>query len=97
MSNSSSAKAKVLELITSILEVIFQQDWETFRCTLLSNPAHFKSVSKAISKLPEFNGMTLLNAMVRYNYNPPLDIALMIEICPDLPATKDYLGLQEMR
>ncbi len=91
MSNSSSAKAKVLELITFILEVIFQQDWETFRSTVLSNPAYFKSVSRAISNLPEFNGMTLLHAMARYN--PPLDVvALMIEICPDLPAAKDCLG-----
>lgn len=91
MSNSSSAKAKVMELITFILEVIFQQDWETLRSSVLSNPAYFKSVSKVISNLPEFNGMTLLHAMARYN--PPLDIvALMIEICPDQPAAKDCLG-----
>ena len=87
MSNSP----KVLNLITILLEAIAGRDWELFRSTALSSPVYFKAVTKAIASCPEFNGMTLLHAVVRYT--PPLDVvALMIDICPDLPAAKDCLG-----
>ena len=77
--------------IAILLDLIDKQDWQTFQSAALSSSAFFRALTAAIANCPEFNGMTLLHAVVRCN--PPLDIvAKMIEICPDLPAAKDCLG-----
>jgi ankyrin repeat protein len=83
--------AKVLNTIAIILDLIERQDWQTFQSGALSSAAFFRALTAAIANCPEFNGMTLLHAVVRYN--PPLDmVAKMMKICPDLPAAKDCLG-----
>jgi len=77
--------------IAILLDLIDKQDWQTFQSAALSSSAFFRALTAAIANCPEFNGMTLLHAVVRCN--PPLDIVTkMIEICPDLPAAKDCLG-----
>jgi ankyrin repeat protein len=83
--------AKVMTSIAILLDLIDKQDWQTFQSAALSSSAFFRALTAAIANCPEFNGMTLLHAVVRCN--PPLDIVTkMIEICPDLPAAKDCLG-----
>lgn len=81
----------MLESVAILLDLIGMQDWNTFRSAALSSSAFFRDLTNYISNCPEFNGMTLLHAVVRCN--PPLDIvAKMMDICPDLPASKDCLG-----
>ena len=81
----------VLNSIGILLEIIDGQDWPTFQSAAHSSTASFQAITNAISNCPESNGMTLLHAVVRCK--PPLAIvANMMEICPDLPATRDCLG-----
>ena len=76
--------------IANALELLVLQDWDTLRSAVLSNPALFQNICRAIAACSELNGMTLLHAAVRFN--PPLDIAAqMIRICPHLPAETDCL------
>ncbi len=80
-----------MKAIGIILMTIEQQDWMSFRSAVLSNPAYFLAITRVIANSPNYNGMTLLHAVVRCN--PPSDIvAKMIEICPELSAAKDCLG-----
>ena len=80
-----------MKAIGIILMTIEQQDWMSLRSAVLSNPAYFLAITRVIANSPNYNGMTLLHAVVRCN--PPSDIvAKMIEICPELSAAKDCLG-----
>lgn len=83
--------AEVMDAIVILLQIIEQQDWMSFRSAVLSNPAYFLAITRAIASCPEYNGMTLLHAVARCN-PPSVIVAEMIEICPDLPAAKDCLG-----
>lgn len=77
--------------IGDILELIVLQDWQTFSNNVLSRPALFQNITRAVSACSELNGTTLLHATVRCS--PPLDIvAQIIRLCPDMPAAKDCLG-----
>ena len=76
--------------IGDFLQLMVVGDWKTFDSTVLSNPDVFRLLASAVSSCSQLNGMTLLHAVVRYN--PPLDIvAQMIQLCPDMLATKDCL------
>ena len=82
---------KVMNSITVLLNAISRQDWELVQSIAISNPATFRAIANAIGNSPEFNGMTLLHAVVRFN--PPLDVVTkMVDICPDQLAAKDCLG-----
>eukprot|EP00984_Skeletonema_dohrnii_P029102 scaffold19446_cov155-Skeletonema_dohrnii-CCMP3373.AAC.1 len=86
-----SSSSKVIKSIEILLGIIERQDWISLRSVVLSNPAYFQAITKAIANCPECNGMTLLHAAARSN--PPTDIvATMMEMCPSLPAAKDCLG-----
>ena len=86
-----NSTTEVLNSIIVLLDLIDRQDWELFQRSALSNPAAFRAIANAVRNSPEFNGMTLLHAVVRCN--PPLDVvARMISICPDQLAAKDCLG-----
>jgi ankyrin repeat protein len=77
--------------ITDLLHHIAEQDWELFQSIALSKSTTFRAITNAIGNSPEFSGVTLLHAAVRFN--PPLDVVKkMIDICPDLIAAKDCLG-----
>jgi len=76
--------------IGDVLQLMVVGDWKIFDSAVLSNPDLFRLVASAVSSCSQLNGMTLLHAVVRYN--PPLDIvAQMIQLCPDMLATKDCL------
>ena len=82
---------EVLNSIAILLDFIDRQDWESFQSNALSSSAAFRAITNTIGNCPEFNGMTLLHAIVRCN--PPLDVvAKMMDICPDQLAAKDCLG-----
>ena len=82
---------KVMNSIIVLLDLIDRQDWELFQSTALSNPRTFRAIANSIRNSPEFNGMTLLHAVVRCN--PPLDVVdKIIDLCPDQLAAKDCLG-----
>ncbi|KAK1744584.1 ankyrin repeat domain-containing protein [Skeletonema marinoi] len=82
---------EVLNSIAILLDFIDRQDWESFQSNALLSSAAFRAITNTIGNCPEFNGMTLLHAIVRCN--PPLDVvAKMMDICPDQLAAKDCLG-----
>ena len=82
---------EVLNSIAVLLNLIDRRNWELFQSIALSDPAAFQAIANTINNSPEFNGMTLLHAVVRCN--PPLDVvAKMVDICPDQLAAKDCLG-----
>jgi ankyrin repeat protein len=83
--------AQVLNTVVTLLHLIERQDWKKFQSIALSSSTSFRALTNDIANCPEFNGMTLLHAVVRCN--PPFDIvAKMIDICPDLLSAKDCLG-----
>ena len=85
------SSSKVLNSIVILLDLIDRQDWELFQTVALSSSSTFQAIVNSIGNCPEFNGMTLLHAVVRCN--PPLDVvAKMLDICPDQLAAKDCLG-----
>ena len=72
------------------LDLLVLQDWDTMRSAVLSDPTLFRNICSAVAACPEFNGMTLLHAAVRYN--PPLDVvAQMIHLRPHMTAATDCL------
>jgi ankyrin repeat protein len=82
---------RMLSCITGLLDLINRQDWDKFQTIALYNSAAFRSIVNSLHNSNEFNGMTLLHALVRFN--PPLNIVTaMIEICPDQLTAKDCLG-----
>ncbi len=83
----------MLSCITGLLDLINRQDWDKFQTIALYNSAAFRAIVNSVhnSTATEFNGMTLLHALVRFN--PPLNIVTaMTEICPDQLTAKDCLG-----
>ncbi len=77
--------------IAILLDLIDRQDWEMFKTLALSSPVTFQAITDSISNCPEFNGMTLLHAVVRCK--PPLRVvAKMMDYCPYQLATTDCLG-----
>lgn len=75
--------------VNEVLQILVSRDWKTLSA-ILTKPALFRHVACAVSSRSEFNGMTLLHAVVRCN--PPLDIvAQIIHLCPDMLSTKDCL------
>ncbi|KAL7448154.1 hypothetical protein ACHAWC_000398 [Mediolabrus comicus] len=76
--------------VKEVLQILVSRDWKTLSAMILTKPALFRHVACAVSSCSEFNGMTLLHAVVRCN--PPLDIvAQIIHLCPDMLSTKDCL------
>ncbi|KAL7447949.1 hypothetical protein ACHAWC_000228, partial [Mediolabrus comicus] len=80
----------MIHSIGDILELLPNQNWESFRYNVLSSRDIFQHLASAISSCSQLNGMTLLHAIVKYD--PPLDIvAQILEFCPDMPAAEDCL------
>ena len=81
----------ILNYLVVLLGSAEAQDWMTFEEFALSSPQTFKIISKAISEIEEFNGMTLLHACVRYD--PPASLLQqMIEHYPQALMKVDCLG-----
>mmetsp|Transcript_23172 Transcript_23172/g.55896 ORF Transcript_23172/g.55896 Transcript_23172/m.55896 type:complete len:224 (-) Transcript_23172:66-737(-) len=83
----------ILNYLVVLLGSAEAQDWMIFEEFALSSPQtfNFKTVSKAISEIEDFNGMTLLHACVRYN--PPASLLQqMIEHYPQALMKVDCLG-----
>ena len=77
--------------VISVLNLIHVRDWIIFESVALESPLYFRALANAIDQFPEFNGMTILHAAVRYN--APLTIVTkMIQICPAMTSAKDCLG-----
>lgn len=90
MNPSVNNDQQMLHYISLLLDIIETQDWETFESVALSNPKAFQIISRRIANCPEFNGMTLLHACVRYD--PPLHIvSQMIRLCPEMTEAQDCL------
>lgn len=89
-SNAAQELQQAMSYIAILLDVIDNQDWNTFSTVALANPRAFRTISRKIAACPELNGMTLLHAVVRYN--PPLEmVAEMMQLCPELVYAKDCL------
>ena len=80
----------MFQSIGDILELLVNQNWESFHYNVLACRGVFRHLASAISSCSQLNSMTLLHAIVKYD--PPLEIvARMLEFCPDMPAAKDCL------
>jgi len=92
MTTTSSALGKnAMSYLTLLLNIIESQDWQTFEQAALLNPKAFQSLSNIIATTDEFNGMSFLHAVVRYD--PPLDIiARIVKLTPDSPRCCDCLN-----
>ncbi|KAL7544519.1 hypothetical protein ACHAWF_007895 [Thalassiosira exigua] len=92
--SSSSANglgAHAMSYLTLLLNYIDSQDWATFNEVALQNTKAFRAISKIVSSAEEFNGMSLLHAVVRNN--PPLEIvADFVKLCPESPSARDCLN-----
>ena len=85
------SSTRILNSIAILLDLIERQDWESFQSIALLSSAAFLAIANAINNCQEFNGMTLLHAVVRCN--PPLElVAKMTDICPGQLAATDCLG-----
>ena len=82
--------SNMFQSIGDILQLLVDQNWESFSYNVLSSRDVFRHLSSAIASCSQLNGMTLLHAIVMYD--PPLEIvARMIEFCPEMPAAEDCL------
>ena len=91
MSPPTTLGKNAMSYLTLLLNIIESNDWNTFEQVALQNPKAFQSLASIISTTSEFNGMSFLHAIVRYN--PPLDIiAKIVELCPDSPRCCDCLN-----
>lgn len=80
----------LVRYVALILELIHNEDWENLE-TVASEHKLFRVVSEHVQKCDEFNGMTLLHAVVKYN--PPLSILNnMIEAHSDALKGQDCVG-----
>jgi len=77
--------------IIALLNLIQVKDWTMFQSIVLSSPSCFKALSASVENYPEFNGMTLLHAVVRGNA-PLALVTEMMEICPKMTTARDCLG-----
>jgi hypothetical protein len=64
MSGNNSASAydlsdRDIQDLTQLLEIIESQKWEVFGSIIISNPAVFQSLSRAINRTTQLNGMTM--------------------------------------
>ena len=83
---------EVLESVSYLLGLIDARKWDTFRSYALEpSPANFRARTDVIAQIPEFNGMTLLHAIVKCD-SPPELVLDMIAIYPALAEAKDCLG-----
>ena len=83
---------EVLESVSYLLGLIDARKWDTFRSYALEpSPAHFRARTDVIAQIPEFNGMTMLHAIVKCD-SPPELVLDMIAIYPALAEAKDCLG-----
>ena len=81
----------MFESIGDILELIVDQEWDSFRSSALLDRDIFHHLDSAVSSCSQLNGMTVLHAVVRYN--PPSEIVeQIIQYCPDMPAARDCLN-----
>lgn len=81
---------KLLNYVTVVLDLIHCQEWAAIE-KVANEQKLFKAVSEHIQKCDEFNGMTLLHAVVKYN--PPLRVLeAMIHAHGDALKGRDCVG-----
>ncbi|KAL9191140.1 hypothetical protein ACHAXT_000846 [Thalassiosira profunda] len=80
-----------MNLFYAVLELIERKDWIAFQGLALSSPSAFQILSSQISQCEEFNGMTLLHAIVRHDPPSPL-LKEMIRLRPEDVVAVDCLG-----
>ena len=80
----------LVRYVALILELIHNEDWENLE-TVVSEHKLFRVASEHIQKCDEFNGMTFLHAVIKYN--PPLSILnKMIKAHSDALKGQDCVG-----
>mmetsp|Transcript_30500 Transcript_30500/g.64260 ORF Transcript_30500/g.64260 Transcript_30500/m.64260 type:complete len:218 (-) Transcript_30500:1277-1930(-) len=81
----------IMNCLAVILNAIEQRDWTTFQNIALKDSAVFRLMANIVANNPDFNGMTLLHAVVRYD--PPLELVFnMILACREIAAARDCIG-----
>mmetsp|Transcript_2298 Transcript_2298/g.3773 ORF Transcript_2298/g.3773 Transcript_2298/m.3773 type:complete len:238 (+) Transcript_2298:103-816(+) len=81
---------KLMNYVAIVLDLIHCQDWAALE-KVATEKKLFKVISEHIQKSDEFNGMTLLHAVVKSN--PPLDILdAMIDAHGDALKGQDCVG-----
>jgi ankyrin repeat protein len=81
---------QLMRYVTIVLDLVHCQEWTKLE-RVTSEHKLFKVISEHIQKCDEFNGMTLLHAVIKYN--PPLHILdAMIHAHDDAVKGQDCLG-----
>mmetsp|Transcript_11082 Transcript_11082/g.16707 ORF Transcript_11082/g.16707 Transcript_11082/m.16707 type:complete len:234 (-) Transcript_11082:29-730(-) len=82
---------KLMNYVAIVLDLIHRQEWAALEKVATTKHKLFKGISEHIQKCDEFNGMTLLHAVVKYN--PPLHILdAMIDAHSDALMGQDCVG-----
>ena len=83
--------ANVMDYMFYLLGLIERRDWLKFAQVALSSSKSYRFISETIDGCADFNGMTLLHAVARYD--PPIDLLKsMIELYPSALRSEDCLG-----
>jgi len=78
-------------IIDYLLCLIERRDWLKFAQVALSSPKSYRFICDTIDRCSDFNGMTLLHAVARYD--PPVDLLKnMIQLYPSALRSEDCLG-----
>eukprot|EP00985_Skeletonema_marinoi_P013711 scaffold6848_cov195-Skeletonema_marinoi.AAC.2 len=88
-----SSSKLLLNPVAVLLGLILSKDWKMIRTLIAAtSPDCFRDLADSISSCSQhkLNGMTLLHAIVRDN--PPLIVANIIKLCPEMAAARDGLG-----
>ena len=83
--------ANIMDYMSYLLGLIERRDWLKFAQVALSSPKSYQFISEVINGCADFNGMTLLHAVARYD--PPVDLLKnMIQLYPSALRSEDCLG-----
>ncbi|KAL3803131.1 hypothetical protein HJC23_003406 [Cyclotella cryptica] len=74
-----------------LLKHIDLRNWQVLDQILRTNPKKFVSVSEAIAKSSQLNGMTILHACIRFD-PPPSIVGNIIQLSPFSPGCVDCLN-----
>lgn len=87
----ASSEEYLSGLLLMVLGSVEMKDWVGFEAMAIPNAHTFSLLSNYLSKCEDFNGMTLLHAIVRHD--PPNKLLRrMIKLYPEALISKDCLG-----
>lgn len=87
---SQSLSKEEYNYLCILLQTIDSRNWDALEQMLRTNPRKFSSVSEAISRSSQLNGMTILHACIRFN-PPPTIVQIILRLAPFAAGSVDCL------